>query len=112
MRLATSVSAPPLTPAAFEARFSDLIELICDAAQRGYAKPFMEAQYTVLQAWMQENFPGEAAGFPPALRAEFERLFLPETLTSLLREDDGSLMPRLICTQEAIQSWKNTQLTS
>jgi hypothetical protein len=97
-----------LTPDAFEARFSDLVELICDAAQAGYAKPFMEAQYTLLQAWMQENFPPLASAFTPALYAEFERLFLPTTLTSLLTDDDGSLRERLLTTQDAVVAWKNT----
>ena len=106
MRLAS----PPtlLTPEAFEARFSDLVELICDAAQAG-VKPFMEAQYTVLRAWMSEHFPPIADVFSGPLQTEFESLFLPATLTEVLDRDDGALMIRLLDTQNAIVAWKNAQ---
>jgi hypothetical protein len=102
--------ATTLTPEAFEARFSDLVELICDAAQAG-VKPFMEAQYTVLRAWMSEHFPPVANVFSGPLQTEFESLFLPETLTEVLRRDEGALMMRLLDTQSAIATWKNAQIS-
>jgi hypothetical protein len=101
--------APVLTPDAFEARFSDLVELICDAAQLGHPKPFMEAQYTLLRAWMQDEFPQLAAVFSGTIQAEFESLYQPESLAGLLALDSGALLTRLIDTQEAIAAWKNTQ---
>jgi hypothetical protein len=101
--------APVLTPDAFEARFSDLVELICDAAKLGYAKPFMEAQYTLLRAWMHDEFPRLASVFSGTIQAEFEHLYTPESLTELLTRDSGALMTRLLDTQAAIVAWKNTQ---
>ncbi|MBB6051027.1 hypothetical protein [Armatimonas rosea] len=101
--------ATALTPDAFEARFSDLVELICDAAQLGHPKPFMEAQYTLLKAWMHDEFPRIAEVFSGVLQKEFESLYQPESLASLLAQDSGALMVRLLDTQAAIVAWKNTQ---
>lgn len=95
-----------LCPEAFEARFSDLVELICDAAQAGQVKPFMAVQYTVLRAWMSEHFPHIADVFPDRVQTEFESLFVPSTLAILLAQDEGNLMGRLLNTQSAIITWK------
>lgn len=95
-----------LCPEAFEARFSDLVELICDAAQAGQVKPFMAVQYTVLRAWMSEHFPRIADVFPDRVQTEFESLFVPTTLAALLAQDEGNLMGRLLNTQSAIVAWK------
>ena len=104
MRLASSPTV--LTPDACEARFSDLVELICDAAHVGYCKPFMEAQYTLLRAWMSEHFPPIAAEFSGRVQEEFESLYCAESLSALLIQDSGALMGRLLDTQEAIVAWK------
>ncbi len=101
--------ATALSPEAFEARFSDLVELICDAAQAGQVKPFMAAQYTVLCAWMSEYFPPIADVFPGRVQAEFESLFQQPSLSALLAQDDGKLMGRLLDTQNAVTVWKTTQ---
>ena len=97
-----------LTPEAFEARFSDLIELICDAAKVGQVNPFREAQYRVLRAWMAEQFPAVMSHFSGALQTEFESLFVPESLALVLAHDEGALMSRLLDTQNAIVAWKHT----
>ena len=96
-----------LTPEAFEARFSDLIELICDAAQAGHGEPFLEAQYALLRAWLNEHFPQIAPQLPRDSIADFEVLFHPPTLGTILAADQGELMGYLLRTQHAIVAWKN-----
>jgi hypothetical protein len=93
--------------AAFEARFSDLVELICDAAHAGHATASKEARYAALQAWMQEHFSHIEGAFAPAIHAELTGLFSPPSLTTLLEQDDGRLMLSLQQTQEAVLAWKN-----
>lgn len=104
-------ASAPLTAAAFEARFNNLIELICDAAQLGQTRPFMEAQYIVLRTWMQENFPPIASHFSPRLCLDFEALYQPETLSDLLAHDSGHLMTALLLTQDAVAAWKSAPKT-
>lgn len=98
-----------LSAAAFEARFSDLIELICDAAQAGRVEPFMDAQYTVLRAWLHEYFPTVVHHLPADAPADFKPLFTPDTLAEILAADQGELMGYLMRTQHAICAWKNAQ---
>ena len=104
MTLAREVAV--LTAEAFEARFSDLVELICDAAKVRQVNPFMEAQYRVLRAWMKEQFPQISHVFSGSLQTEFESLFVPESLALVLAHDEGALMSRLLDTQNAIVAWK------
>ena len=103
-----SRSTEVLTAEAFEARFSDLIELICDAAQAGRGEPFLEAQYAVLRAWLNEHFPQVAPKVSAESRSDFESLFRPATLGAILESDQGELMGYLLRTQHAIMAWKNT----
>lgn len=103
-----SRSTEVLTAEAFEARFSDLIELICDAAQAGRGEPFLEAQYAVLRAWLNEHFPQVAPQLPQESLPDFEALCHPPTLSAILASDQGELMGYLLRTQHAIVAWKNT----
>jgi hypothetical protein len=111
MSVATALALEPttLSAAAFEARFSDLIELICDAAQAGRVEPLMDAQYTVLRAWLYEHFPSVVPHLPSDAPGDFEPLFHPPTLAAILADDQGELMGYLMRTQHAICAWKNAQ---
>jgi hypothetical protein len=107
---ATEAAAPPKELAAlltemercaeFWERYCDLAELIADAAHDG------------IDTWMPDAFEDARLRFaevfvvsPFAPSDDFESLFLPTSLSSLLMSDQGQLHEQLTRSREALEDW-------
>ncbi len=97
---------------AFYARYEDLVELLCDAAQYGPTSR-LESRYEETRAWLQIRY-GE---LKPLLRAflrpspgtpseenqdAFESLLSPGSVSDFLHSDDGETIDRITRTREAL----------
>jgi hypothetical protein len=87
---------------AFYDAYSDLVELICDAAQIG------------LEPWMEEKYSSYRLAFAEicvrsefAISADFDALFLPYTLEEHLKTDEGQRISCLSRTSAAVTHWQD-----
>lgn len=87
---------------AFYDAYSDLVELICDAAQAG------------MEPWMEEKYSSYRLAFAEicvrsqfAISADFDALFLPCTLEEHLKTDEGQRISCLSRTSNAVEHWQD-----
>ena len=87
---------------AFYDAYSNLVELICDAAQAG------------LEPWMEEKYSSHRLAFAEicvrsdfAISADFDALFLPNSLEEHLETDEGQRIACLTRTSGAVEHWQD-----
>lgn len=104
--------------------YDALIGLLCLGAHEGL-KPENEVEFRELKGWFRQNYPplkpsitpflveDESDLVPTASRERracdaFEALFMPDSVSTLLETDQGSLIGRMIRTQQALESWSRS----
>lgn len=107
--------------ASFYARYEDLVELLCDAAQYG-PESRLNQRYDELRGWMMRHYPGvqpyvvaflELSVDDMAIKRgasaistdAFEALWASPTLLEQLRTDDGLMIERIMRTREALNRY-------
>ena len=86
----------------FYEAYSNLVELICDAAQAGM-EPWMEDRYSSCRLAFAEI----CVRSDFALSADFDALFLPFTLQEHLNTDEGQRIACLTRTSGAVEHWQD-----
>ena len=105
---------------AFYDQYDALIGVLCLAAQEGVA-PRFESDYSRLRVWLAANYPRVQTHLRPHLTHDatdtfatrwgrrpcdaFEALYLPPTIAAMLHADNGTLISRLMRTQDALAAW-------
>ena len=87
---------------AFYDAYSNLVELICDAAQAGL-EPWMEKKYSSYRL----DFAEICVRSEFALSADFDSLFLPTSLEEHLQCDEGQRITSLTRTSGAVAHWQD-----
>lgn len=94
----------------FNEKYEDLVEALCESAQYGPV-PRLEKQYADCRVWVQGHYADVRPFVAAYLRYEseddakcdaFEALVAPDSLSDLLRADDGGMISRITRTREAL----------
>jgi hypothetical protein len=94
----------------FSRHYEVLVDSICDAAQGG-PDPELEETYLREKRWMESHYflvRSQAIQYVEDAEPEmddFQQLFEPTNLPTLLAADGGNMIPRIVRTREALEAY-------